>query len=267
MFVNLGLIGQPLKHSLSPFIQTRFLKNTNINGGFSCFETDGGEELQSTIKMLSKYSFRGINVTVPHKEEVMEHLDDIDETAKTIGAVNTVLFSDKIRGFNTDAHGFEQMLIRGGCPLEGKKVLLLGSGGSAKAVLYILKKAGVDLTLVNRSMERAEQTLKSMNFDNATLEDYTFIKKDVSFDYVVNATSIGLETGEFIDMSRVSCQAAVDLQYKLTETPFLRGMSCEKKIDGFSMLVYQAAKAFQIWTGVYPEFSVDDIFSEVKLKR
>ncbi|MGD9808324.1 MAG: shikimate dehydrogenase [Deferribacterales bacterium] len=266
MFTNLGLIGQPLKHTFSPFIQTRFLKNTGLNGGFCCFETGDGEELKETFKTLRRYSFKGINVTVPHKQNVLELLDRIDPVAEAIGAVNTVRFGETIEGFNTDAEGFERMVLDAGYDLKGKDVLLLGCGGASMAVLYVLKKYGVKLTVVNRSLDKAEAVLKSMSFDNADLQDYNFIKGDSEFDYVINGTSIGLEDGLFPDMGRVSCRgAAVDLQYKKGLTPFLTAMNNCGKLDGFPMLVYQAAKAFEIWTGIYPEFSVESIAGELGL--
>jgi shikimate dehydrogenase len=266
--VNLGLVGQPLKHSFSPFIQTRFLKNTGINGGYCCFETDGGESLAETFRTLRKYSFKGVNVTVPHKNEVYEMVDTLDDVAKAVGAVNTVRIGDRLEGFNTDAVGFENMLTDAGCDLMGKNVLLLGCGGASKAVLYILKKYNVNLTVVNRSLEKAESVLTSMSFDNADLQDYNFIKGQSEFHYVINGTSIGLEDGLFPDMRGIGClEAAVDLQYKKGATPFLNAMKhadCAKT-DGFAMLVYQGAKAFEIWTGVYPEFSVEDIADELGL--
>lgn len=266
MFTNLGLIGQPLSHTFSPFIQTRFLKNTGINGGFCCFETGDGKELKQTFETLKRYSFKGINVTVPHKQNVIELLDYIDPVAESIGAVNTVRFGDKISGYNTDAEGFERMVLDAGYDLNGKDVLLLGCGGASMAVLYILKKYNVNLTVVNRSIDKAEMVLKSMSFDNANLQDYNFIKSNSEFHYVINGTSIGLEDGLFPDMSMVNCSgAAVDLQYKKGLTPFLAAMNDCGKLDGFPMLVYQAAKAFEIWTGTYPDFSVNSIARELGL--
>lgn len=268
MFLNLALIGNPLSHTFSPFIQTRFLKSSGLNGGFCCFETEGGQSLAETVETLRKYSFRGFNVTVPHKEEIRSHLISEDEVAAGVGAVNTVLNDGGLKGFNTDVHGFEMMLKDGVCDMNGAKVLLLGCGGASKAVLYSLKRNNVRLTVVNRDTERAETTLKAMNFDKVSVQDYNFIKTDRNFDYVINGTSMGLKDGVFADMSRVRCKkAAVDLQYKKGLTPFLKEMSgcgC-KLIDGFPMLVYQAAKAFEIWTGVYPVFTVGEIAGELGL--
>ncbi|PLX65792.1 MAG: shikimate dehydrogenase [Denitrovibrio sp.] len=268
LFINIGLIGQPLNHTFSPFIQTRFFKNTGLNGGYCCFETSGGEALKETFDTLKRYSFKGVNVTVPHKQEVMGLMDSLEPTAEDIGAVNVVRISDKLEGFNTDAEGFQRMLADAGYSLSGKKVLLLGCGGASMAVLYVLKSFGVKLTVVNRTLDKAESVLKSMSFDNAVLQDYNFIKAESEFDYVINGTSIGLEDGLFPDMSRVSCrEAAVDIQYKKGLTPFLKCYSDADcgKLDGFSMLVYQAAKAFEIWTGIYPEFSVKKISGELGL--
>ena len=268
MFLNLALIGNPLKHTFSPFIHTRFLKNSGLNGGYCCFETDGGDSIKQTIDTFRRYSFTGFNVTVPHKEEIFRLVDERDTSADGVGAVNTVLIKDKLCGFNTDVYGFIKMIEDGGHPLEGSRVLLLGCGGASKAVLYALKSANVRLTLVNRNLNKAEDIIKSMKFDNVNIEDYNFITKENSFDHVINGTSMGLEDGVFADMSKIYCEkSAVDLQYKKGLTPFLKNMShcgCAK-IDGFSMLVYQAAKAFEIWTGIYPEFSVKEIADELGL--
>lgn len=268
MFVNLGLIGQPLKHSFSPFIHTRFLKNTGLNGGFCCFETDGGEDLKSTFQTLRQYSFKGTSVTVPHKQETYEMMDSLNDTAASIGAVNCVRIGGKLEGFNTDAGGFDMMLKDAGYDLKGKNVLLLGCGGASMAVLYVLKKYGVNLTVVNRTLEKAEAVLKTMNFEGAELCDFSFINNDSEFHYVINGTSIGLEDGRFPDMGKIRCsESAVDLQYKKGLTPFLETMKpcgCGL-LDGFSMLVYQAAEAFEIWTGVYPEFTVEEIAFELGL--
>jgi len=268
LFINLGLVGQPLKHTFSPFIQTIFFKNTGLNGGYCCFETDGGAQLKETFDTLRRYSFKGVNVTVPHKRGVLELVDSLDPVAESIGAVNAVRIGDKLEGFNTDALGFESMLLDAGHDLKGKDVLLLGCGGASMAVLYILKKYGVNLTVVNRSLDKAEAVLKSMSFDNADLRDYNLLKSENEFHYIINGTSIGLEDGQFRDMSLLACkEAAVDLQYKKGLTPFLASMGhagCSL-MDGFSMLVYQGAKAFEIWTGVYPEFSVEDIAEELGL--
>jgi len=268
VFVNLGLVGQPLKHSFSPFIHTRFLKNTGLNGGYCCFETGGGESLKETFDTLKRYSFKGVSVTVPHKQEVFDLVDSLDEIASGIGAVNTVRIGERLEGFNTDALGFERMLEDAGHTLSGKKVLLLGSGGASMAVLYMLKKQSVDLTLVNRSLDKAESVLNTIGFDDANLQDYSLLKSEDEFHYVINGTSIGLEDGRFIDMKNIPCgEAAVDLQYKRGLTPFLSTMSNKgcALLDGFAMLVYQAAKAFEIWTGVYPEFCADTISAELGL--
>ncbi|WP_415238131.1 shikimate dehydrogenase [Seleniivibrio woodruffii] len=270
MFLNLALIGTPLSHSFSPFIQTRFLKNTGLNGGFCCFETEGGDALAQTLETLKHYSFRGFNVTVPHKEEIRQYLCSEDEIASGVGAVNVVLIDNGLKGFNTDVCGFEGMLKDGGCDMQGANVLLLGCGGASKAVLYSLKKSNVRLTVVNRDTAKAERVLSAMNFDSASIQDYNFIKSNINFDYVINGTSMGLKDGVFADMSKVECaKAALDLQYKKGLTPFLCNMrhcGCAL-LDGFPMLVYQAARAFEIWTGVRPPFTVAEIAGELGLNN
>jgi shikimate dehydrogenase len=265
MYLNLGLIGKPLSHSLSPMLHSLFLVSAKLNGGYACFETEKKEDLPETFDMLKRYRFRGFNVTVPYKEETVNLMDRLDPLASELGAVNTVLMDDRgFTGYNTDVYGFSRTLSDSGLDLTGKKVLMLGCGGAAKAVLRCLRDFdNMRLTLLNRDTEKARNVLSFLNFDNADLYDYNYMSKKSDYDLVINATSAGLEDGSFMNMDNISCQAAVDLQYKQTLTPFL---SCFENrgcllIDGFSMLVHQAHKAFGIWTGVEAEFDMNDFKS------
>ena len=253
MYLNLGLIGNPLSHSLSPSIHSRFLVSAGINGGYVCFEAPSKNDLPEVFDIMKKFRFRGANVTVPYKEDVISFMDELEPLAEELRAVNTILFENgRIKGFNTDVHGFAETLRENRLDLAEARVLMLGCGGAAKAVLRCLKDfRNIKLTVVNRDTVKAENILKFLNFDNAEICDYNYISREAVFDSVIKATSLGLDGSPFADMSRIKCtQAAVDLQYKPWVTPFLKcyeNSGC-KIINGFSMLVHQAHKAFEIWT-------------------
>ncbi|QAR33071.1 shikimate dehydrogenase [Geovibrio thiophilus] len=254
MYLNLGLIGNPLSHSLSPSLHSRFLVSAGINGGYVCLETPSRDNLAEVFETLKQFKFRGVNVTVPYKEDVISFMDELDPLADELGAVNTILFDNgQKKGFNTDVYGFSETLTENGLDFTDSKVLMLGCGGAAKAVLCCLKDfRNIKLTVVNRDTAKAERILKFLNFDNAEICDYNYISREAVYDAVINATSLGLDGSSFTDMSRIKCaSAAIDLQYKPWVTPFLKCYETSgcKKINGFSMLVHQAHKAFEIWTG------------------
>jgi shikimate dehydrogenase len=271
MYVNLGIIGNPLSHSMSPTIHSRFLISSGLNGGYCCFETPSADNLPEVFAMLKKYKFRGISVTVPYKEEVIKFMNELEPLATDINAVNAIKFEDdgKLIGYNTDVYGFSKTLEENNLDLTNSRVLLLGCGGAAKAVLRCLKDYnGLKLTVVNRDTLKVEKTLRSLNFDNAEISDYNYIGKHSEFDTVINSTSLGLDGSNFADMSKVNClKAAVDLQYKPWVTPFLRcyeGQEC-LLINGFSMLIHQAHRAFNIWTGVTPEIDMDAMIRSLRI--
>ncbi|WP_051135277.1 shikimate dehydrogenase [Limisalsivibrio acetivorans] len=264
MYTNLGLVGYPLSHSFSPLIQTSFLHNSGINGGYTCFEEKNADKLPELFAFLRSKNFRGVNVTVPHKVAVHDLMDSLDPLAEEAGAVNTVLFEDgSLKGFNTDVYGFDKTLELEDVAVDGADVLMLGCGGAATAVLLSLKKKrGVNLTVLNRDLEKAHKVLKSLNFDNAEISDYNYMRNKREFDVIINATSLGLDGGSFLDMTNIGCRsAAVDLQYKPWVTPFLKtyeGRGC-KLVNGFPMLVHQAHRAFYIWTGVNAPIHLADL--------
>ncbi|GAB1534903.1 shikimate dehydrogenase [Geovibrio sp. ADMFC3] len=264
MYLNLGLIGNPLSHTLSPSIHSRFLVSAGLNGGYACFETPSKEQLPDVFSLLKKFRFRGVNVTVPYKEDVIRFMDFLDPLAEDLQAVNTILFEDDYtKGFNTDVHGFAETLRENSLDFNGSKVLMLGCGGAAKAVLRCLKDyEDIRLTVINRDTEKAEKILKFLNFDNAEIYDYNYISREAAYDAVINATSIGLDGSPFINMKKTICtKAAVDLQYKPWVTPFLQcyaDSGC-KIINGFSMLVHQAHNAFEIWTGRKAEIDMQNL--------
>lgn len=252
MYINAGLIGFPLSHSLSPTLHSYFFHLSGVNGGYCCFQTPTVSRICQTIEMFKRYKFVGFNITVPYKTDIMSHCHEIDDGAVCAGAVNTVKISgEKISGYNTDIYGFSKLLETSGLTVVGKNVLLLGAGGAAKAVTaYMKENRPSHLTILNRTRGNAEQLAESRDFDVSIEDDFKSVNGR-DYDLVINSTSVGLGGETFPDLALNRASAAVDLQYGASETPFLKSMKMvEKKIDGFAMLVYQAAKAFEIWTGI-----------------
>lgn len=250
MYINLGLIGNPLSHTFSPFIHNYFLYKSGICGGYTCYDINI-QELEETISFLQKFNFTGINVTVPYKQEVIPFCSEIDITAKSVGAVNTLHFTDNgIVGHNTDIFGFHMMLETSGINTLNKKVLLLGAGGASRSVIPYLVMYKPDYFLIaNRTTEKAYELslLYDNNADVCSLNDLYGLE----FDIVINATSIGVKEEPYTDYGFKINEAAIDMIYKPQITSFL-SLYCKyniKLINGLSMLIYQAAGSFNIWTG------------------
>lgn len=248
MYLNLGLIGNPLHHTLSPLIHNYFLYHTGICGGYTCYDIKDGN-LKEIVEFFKKYEFRGVNVTVPYKTEIMKFCDKIDKSGEEIGAVNTLLFDNgEITGYNTDIFGFKKMLEISGIDSSNKSVLLLGAGGASRSVIpYLREHKPSKLAIANRTVEKAENLLKLYGGvgEAVSLSDI----KGSEFDIVINSTSIGVKGEDFIDLSIKCNYSAVDMIYRPYETPFLSQFNDVKKVNGLLMLIWQALGSFEIWTG------------------
>lgn len=255
MYVNLGLIGFPLGHTLSPALHTHFLDISRVNGGYTCFEAGSASDLQPLMDIFRRYSFTGVNVTVPYKLEIMKYCDVIDKTAENAGAVNTLHFSGgKVYGHNTDVYGFGKLMESAGLSADGKDVLLIGAGGAARSVTSYFKNFRPSrLTVMNRTEEKALSLASSCGFETAVTGFSPSMRH--KYDIIINSASLGLRGEEFPLIDASVSEAVVDLQYKPAVTPFLSNYEGEpvKKVNGFAMLVWQACRSFTIWTGKEPE--------------
>ncbi|NPA13513.1 MAG: shikimate dehydrogenase [Aquificae bacterium] len=266
-----GIIGYPVKHSKSPTFQTKAFQHLNINAVYLPFEVKP-EDLEKAIQGIKALSIKGFNITVPHKEEVIKYLDEVSPEVEYIGACNTVVNIDGyLKGYNTDAYGFITGLKELEPSLEGKKVLVIGAGGASRAVIYSLIKEGVDkIYLANRTIQKAEKLkldfLPLSKFVQQIIQPITLDQIDnylPESEIIVNTTSVGLKENDphLFDYSKINKnQTVVDIIYK--QTPLLK-VAQEKGCkwqDGLPMLLYQGAKAFQIWTGKEPPI---DIMEEV----
>lgn len=244
--MNFAVIGSPIEHTLSPAIHYANFNSLNLDDTYRALHVKP-EELNHIRDIIQQYDLNGFNVTIPHKEKIMEHLDFIDKRALEVNAVNTVLIKDeKIYGYNTDVTGYKQAYTdRFGA--AKRNVLILGAGGASKAVYRAHSELGDDITIYARRQASFE-TFKEQNFEKlSSLEN---LKR---FDVIVNTTPIGLKNEDLYQVMSLSNEnitedtIGIDLIYNPEKTPFLHGFEDVNSMNGLSMLVNQAIHAFGIW--------------------
>lgn len=255
-----GLLGYPVKHSLSPLMHNAAFKALNINAEYRLFEKKP-EEVENFIRSLIKDNISGLNVTVPHKERIIPLLDEVSEEAGLIGAVNTIKVSDNtLKGFNTDGEGFIRHLGELKFSPRGKSVAMLGAGGAAKAVsVYLVKEKIRRLHIFDSDRQKLDNLISYLK-DNFTGIDFTAAKStaDLFVDrcgLLINATPVGMRQSDacLVDAKFISSDMFVyDLIYNPAKTKLLV-LAEEKKAsfsNGLGMLLYQGARSFEIWTGM-----------------
>ena len=272
-----AVVANPIKHSISPFIHNSAFEATNTNGVYLAWEVDA-TELAETVANIRRYQMYGINLSMPYKEQVIPYLDQLSEEACLIGAVNTVVNREgTLIGYNTDGKGFFKSLSS--FKISGEKMVLLGAGGAAKAILAQAILDGVSQISIfvrSSSMEKTRPYLEKIQ--NATgfrvdlfaLEDIQELQDSITkADLLVNATSVGMDgSSQPIPTSIVLPEKLLvaDVIYQPFETPFLKWAKEQgnQSINGLGMLLYQAAEAFELWTG--KEMPTDQIWESLKQK-
>jgi len=255
-----AIIGDPVEHSLSPVMHNAAFKELGLNLVYMAF-TVTTKELKTAIMGARSLGLTGLNVTMPHKNAVMNYIDEVDATAKGIGAVNTILSNHgKLIGYNTDGNGAMIALQENGVDPEGKKIVLLGAGGAAKAIAYHAAQDVDELVILNRSPEKAikldEALPQSFRKKVKTGRlSFTVLKEELKeADILINATSVGMHPN--VDISPVPssllrCDLCVmDIIYNPLETRLVIDAKSlgAKVVSGLEMLIYQGAVAFEIWT-------------------
>ena len=272
-----AVVANPIKHSISPFIHNSAFEATNTNGVYLAWEVDA-TELAETVANIRRYQMYGINLSMPYKEQVIPYLDQLSEEACLIGAVNTVVNREgTLIGYNTDGKGFFKSLPS--FKISRKRMILLGAGGAAKAILAQAILDGVSQISVfvrSSSMEKTRPYLEKIQ--NATgfrvdlfaLEDVQELQDSITqADLLVNATSVGMDgSSQPIPTSIVLPEKLMvaDVIYQPFETPFLKWAKNQgnQSINGLGMLLYQAAEAFELWTD--KEMPTDQIWELLKQK-
>jgi 3-dehydroquinate dehydratase/shikimate dehydrogenase len=259
-----GLIGRPVRHSLSPQIHNAVFEAAGVNAVYIPFEVrDAGQFMRRLAHPRARelnWKLRGLSVTAPHKSAVIEFLDWIDPAAREIGAVNTIIArGDELHGYNTDAAGFIGPLRRRFGTLQGARCAIVGAGGGARAALWALRNEGAYAALFVRDPDKAGLVSEELAVDTRLVLDASF----AGFDLVVNATSLGTcgvcehDTVATVDQLR-GVRLAYDLVYNPSETRFLRearAAGCET-LSGIEMLLAQAVEQFKIWIGEEPDVDV-----------
>jgi 3-dehydroquinate dehydratase/shikimate dehydrogenase len=251
-----GLVGKPVMHSVSPHIHNVAFAAQGINGVYLPFEVTDIEAFFRRMVHPStrelNWNLRGLSITAPHKETVMKCLDWIESDAKEIGAVNTVVVeNDRPHGYNTDAAGLVDPLLKVMGSLRDKKAAIIGAGGAARAAIWALRRQGAKVTLFARDVSKAHPLAQLFNVSCEALSSASFS----SYDVVINSTPLG--SGAYIDHSPATQEqlngagCIYDLIYNPIETRLLRDarkVGCET-LSGLEMLVAQAKLQFELWTG------------------
>ncbi len=258
MSKTFAVIGDPIDHSLSPNIHSAAFRELNLDCSYIAYRIPKGE-LEEGVESLKKIKIDGFNVTIPHKIEMMKYLDKLDESCSIIGAVNTVTNDNGVlKGYNTDMDGFLDPFKKRNLSMRNLKVLLLGAGGAARAIVAgFAKEHAQSITIANRTLENANNIAKfsnkiGLNANTVKLEEVADAAKN--YDIVVNATSIGLKNEPSpISLDGINSKTIVyDIVYMPINTDFLKKAK-EKGaivIYGYEMLLGQATRAFEIWHGM-----------------
>jgi len=284
----IGLIGYPIKHSISPFFQQAALDYYQLDIRYEAWET-APTQLHEIVNSVRRPQNIGANVTVPYKETVLPLLDEVDELAGSIGAVNTIVKkADRLVGFNTDAYGFIEVLDKEGhFDPEGRKVFILGAGGVARAVCFALVQRKVaSLAITDGIFERARALAENlMNYTKRASASPRELKTDINHfrwgklssastlnncDLIVHCTTIGMKDSPQERQSPLSLEVipknalVYDVVYNPWPTPLLRlaQKAGANILGGLPMLVYQGAASFKLWTG--REAPVDIMFHKAK---
>ncbi|MBU0480583.1 MAG: shikimate dehydrogenase [Proteobacteria bacterium] len=243
-----GIMGFPVSHTLSPAMHNRAFAERGLNNVYVPFAV---EDVAGALQGFRVLGIRGLSVTVPYKEQVIPFLDEIDPVAARIGAVNTlVVDGKKIRGLNTDWLGANRALGEA-LPLAGSRVLILGAGGSARAIGFGLLEAGAGIVVASRTPERGQRLAVDLGCEWCSLEAAGAVEADA----LVNATSVGMAPGAektpMVAGSLKNFPVVMDIVYSPIETRLLKEATAAgcRVINGLEMLLYQGAAQFEIWTG------------------
>jgi len=254
-----GIFGYPVEHTLSPSMHNAAFESIGLDYCYVPFLVHP-DNLADAVRSVKALTMTGVNVTVPHKEKVMPLLDEINEEASFIGAVNTIVNSgEKLVGYNTDGRGFMQSLSENGVEVKDKDVVIIGAGGAARAIGYYLCRDAGRLSVHGRSREKVGklvEDLKRLEKSVSALDDISDIER---FQIVINATPLGLKENDALPFNPELLkeeQVVCDLIYGTT--PLL--VEAAKKgcvtVDGLGMLLWQGVLAFELWTGKRPPVEV-----------
>ena len=260
MIKKFGIIGNPIKHSLSPVLHNYWFEKYKINANYSIINVKDENELPGIIEQIRNKKLSGINVTLPYKQKIVSHVDTIVNDAEITSSVNTIYLDNKhtIIGENTDVFGLQAAYLKEVDQISKKNVLVIGAGGVSPSVILSLQKSGAkNISISNRTLEKCIFLKKKFKFLN--IIEFKNLEKSIKrFEVIINATSLGLKDGndfnfDFLDVKENLIY--IDTIYNPLETKTLKSLK-EKNIkvfNGLDMFIYQGQKSFYLWTKINPE--------------
>ena len=262
-----GIMGKPVSHSLSPAMHNAAFQAEGLNAVYVPF---GVADVPRALDGFRAIGVCGVSVTIPHKQAVIKYLDAIDPVAEKIGAVNTLLIEDThVCGYNTDWIG-ANLALEMAIGLAGSRILVLGAGGSARAVGFGLREKGATVVLANRTIARGQALARDLNCEFRPLEELAGLKVDA----LVNTTSVGMAPNADATLVPAAVlntvPAVMDIVYAPSETRLLReaGQAGCRTVNGAYMLLYQGVAQFELWTGRKAPVDVmrEILFSRLQVK-
>ena len=268
-----GIIGNPIKHSLSPVLHNYWFRKYGIDANYSIIDVKESE-ISSIIKKLKNEDFSGINITLPYKQKIVPHLSRLVNDALITSSVNTVYLDDKktLIGENTDVFGLQAAYLKEIPDIENKKALVIGAGGVSPSIIFSLQKSKIqEVAIINRTHDKSIFLKKK--FNSLKILKWNSLEQEISkFDIIINATSLGLKNGEDFQFNFDNVKdnlIYIDTIYNPMETKTLKFLK-ENKIktfNGLDMFIYQGQKSFYLWNKINPEIDnqlIDLLISKLK---
>ena len=255
---NFAIIGNPIKHSLSPVLHKYWFDKYGLDASYSIIETNE-QNLKHVIKKIRNRELTGINVTLPFKQKIINQTDKIINDAELTGSVNTILLDDdKIIGENTDVFGLQAAYLKEIDHCASKNTLVIGAGGVSPSIILSLKKSGVkNISVTNRTSEKCIFLKKKFSY--LKILPWDDLRNEIkNFDIIVNATSLGLKNGKDFNFNFLNTKKEViyiDTIYNPLETKTYKFLKDEGKkvFNGLDMFIYQGQKSFYLWNRINPE--------------
>ncbi len=268
MIKQFGIIGNPIKHSLSPILHNYWLKKYNIDANYSIIDIKSENEIHVIIKKIRNKEISGINITLPYKQKIVSYVDALVNDAEKTSSVNTIYLDnqDTVVGENTDVFGLQAAYLKEIDNAQQKKVLIIGAGGVSPSVILSLQKSGVqEISIINRTREKC--IFLKRKFNKLKIIEWEKLQEEIkNFDLIINATSLGLKGSKDFEFNFTQTKKDmiyIDTIYNPLETKTLKYL---KKMDikvfnGLNMFIYQGQKSFYLWNKINPE--IDEKLIEI----
>ena len=273
MTKKFGIIGDPIKHSLSPVLHNYWFKKYEIDANYSIIETKESD-LQDITNKIKRGDLIGINITLPYKQKIVPYLDVLINDAEITSSVNTIYLDENgtIVGENTDVFGLQAAYLKEVDDISRKNVLIIGAGGVSPSVILSLKKSGVkEISIINRTREKCIFLKKK--FPILKIKDWNNLENEIAnFDIIINATSLGLKHGKDFSFNFEPTKKNlifIDTIYNPLETKTFKHLKEKglKVFNGLDMFIHQGQKAFYLWNKINPEIDqklIDILLSKLK---